>query len=1331
MNMNRTNSWHRWMALALGVANGLNAWAQVDVLTYHYDFGRTGQNTNEVQLTPSNVNINTFGKLFSYTVDGHVYAQPLLVSGVNIPGKGTHNVVFVVTQHDSVYAFDAESNSGPDGGLLWQVSMGASSPMPNSLFGNRYGPYHDIDPEVGITSTPVIDGVSGTLYLDAFTVDSPGVYNHRIHALDITTGIERPGSPVVVSATVLGLGVSSGEGRLSFIPTQHLQRPALALSGGMVFVAYSGYADTDPYHGWVLGFNATNLQAASGYVFCDTPNATVAQWGPNAGEAGIWMAGNGPAVDATGNLFFTTGNGSFNANTAGGTEYGDTFVKLSTTGRLAVADYFTPYNQAGLSGGDTDLGSGGIALLPDGVGSVAHPHLIVGCGKEGRVYLVDRDKMGHYNPTSDNGLVVQELPGAVGGTWSSPAYFNGLIYYQGSGDVMKAFRISNATLSASPVTQSTTAFGYPGGTPTISAHGTNAAIAWVIQSDGYPGANAVLHAYNATNLAVELYNSSLAGDRDLPGNAVKYTLPVVANGKVYLGAQDQVDIYGLSSFLAAPTINPPGGLFTNSAIVTLSEGAAGSAIYYTLDGSTPTSGASSLLYSAPFKVTNSTLVLARAFATGSTPSPVASATFVNSASVVISKGFAKQEFYSGALRTDLENPGFPSAPTFSAYLPSFETPMGQGVNYAERVSGWFNAPQTGNYVFFVCSDDDSDLFLSTDSTPGNLKLIAQETSWSNAREWVSSAGGSTVSSKRSDEFAGTEWPTGNAIKLVGGRSYYLVGIHHQGQGGDDFAATYKMSADPDPNDGDAPQLTGNAVSAEALKGAAVSISGQPQDTLAVQGGNAIFAVVAQSVITNPAAGSGPLPLEYQWQTAFRAGAAFVNIPGAFSGSYTSSAVALTDNGRLFRALISTPGASVTSSVAVLSVAPDLTPPVPVRVVAVDPTLTIITVAFNKALYAASVVPGADYQFSPGSITAVSGALDATGTILTVTAASPLKAGVAQTLTFTGITDTAGNSIPAGASISFTVAPAAYAQVVLSDSPVAYFGFEETSGVSVATNSVPGGVNGAYDAGDEMSPGSGGAASTAAGDPGPRPPAFAGFPTNNRSATFDGATRWVDTRVQYLQDAPSFTLEYWVSTKNRAQWADRIGVVGENDAVEHGFISPNVIETWTPNGGALDLPYTYPDGEWHHVVTVADGNSISLYYDGVLQGSETMPTGDYGNSPYFTHIGGGGVQDPTGNYFTGHIDEVAVYRTPLSPQRVAAHFSAGKLGGSAIVPGDVSPVELKFTAIRSASGLIALEWLGQATLQEGPTVDGPWTPAANQSNPQVVPISLTTFYRLHQ
>ncbi|MBU6399983.1 MAG: chitobiase/beta-hexosaminidase C-terminal domain-containing protein, partial [Verrucomicrobia bacterium] len=596
--------------------------AQVAVLTQHNNVARTGLNDQETILTPANVNPNSFGKLFSYPVDGYVCAQPLYVPSVAVLNRGTHNVLFIATEHDSVYAFDADSNIDTNASPLWHVSFinpsAGITTVPNGDVGSS-----DIVPEIGITSTPVIDPGSGTLYVEVKTKEPGLVYRHRLHALDITSGAERPGSPALISATVTGTGDgNNGAGQIPFNSLRQMNRPGLLLLNGVIYLAYASHGDNGPYHGWVFAYDAQSFQQVGVYN-------TTRYDSPSLG--GIWQSGDGPAADPAGNLYVETGNGAF--NTAHGTldicSLGDSFIKLSTTNGLHVADYFTPYNQASLNNGDVDLGSGGPVVLPDSVGSAAHPHLLVGCGKQGRVYLLDRDNLGHFNSTSDS-QIVQEL-NIVNGTWSAPAYFNDQIYYQGAGDVLKAFQFSNGLLVSTPTSRSSTAFGFPGATPSISANGISNGIVWVLQNDGYNGSPQstpqVLHAYNATNLAVQLYASSMAGVRDQLGGAVKFTVPTIANGKVYVGSQYQVSAFGLGSWTAPPTFSPAGGVFTNLVTVTLKTTTAGASIYFTLDGSTPT--AASTLYAGPITLTQSGSIKAIAVGPGLIPSGVVAATFLN------------------------------------------------------------------------------------------------------------------------------------------------------------------------------------------------------------------------------------------------------------------------------------------------------------------------------------------------------------------------------------------------------------------------------------------------------------------------------------------------------------------------------------------------------------------------------------------------------------------------------------------------------------------------------------------------------------------------------
>ena len=607
----QNQNWWRMVLLAGLLWPAADVLAKVNVLTYHNDSARTGQNTNETVLTPASVASADFGKIFSLPVDGYVYAQPLVVTGVTIPGQGVHDVVYVATEHDSVYAFDANSSTTP----LWQVSFINPDAGITTVNSDDVS-CEDLVPEIGITSTPVIDTASGTIYVSAKTkevANNVTNYYHRLHALDLASGAEKFGGPVVVSATVAGTGAGNdGAGQVAFNPLTQFNRAALLLSKGVVYLASASHCDNGPYHGWVIGYGAQTLTLSNKF------NTT-----PNGEMGGIWQSGGGPACDASGNLYVITGNGTFDPS-ASVNCYGDSFLKLSTTNGLKLADYFTPYNQAALSSSDLDLGSGGALVLPNEAGgSTVNQRLVVGAGKEGTIYLINRDNMRHYSSANDN-LIVQSLVGVIGSCFDTPAYFNKKIYCLGANDVLKAFTITNAHIATPPASQSATAFGFPGATPSISANGINSGIVWVLQTDAYAsGGPTVLHAYNANNVAVELYNSSNAGTRDVPGGAVKFTVPTVANGKVYVGAQSVLAVYGIGNFLATPVITPAGGTFTDSAVVTITESSPGTTIYYTLDGSTPTT--SSTPYTGPFTMTSSASIRAKAFKTGAVDSDVAAA----------------------------------------------------------------------------------------------------------------------------------------------------------------------------------------------------------------------------------------------------------------------------------------------------------------------------------------------------------------------------------------------------------------------------------------------------------------------------------------------------------------------------------------------------------------------------------------------------------------------------------------------------------------------------------------------------------------------------------
>ena len=720
-----TNTTYYFTALAVNSAGGV--WAspslsfttlatnpvatRVQMTTYHYDNTRQGLNTNETLLTPANVNVANFGKLFSYPLDGYIYTEPLIMTNVTIPGQGAHDVVFVASEHDTVYALDADSNAGTNGGVLWTNNLGNYALSANATFGGRYtgGGYTDILPDVGITGTPVIDPVSGTLYVDAFTLEN-GNYIHRLHALDVTTGKERTNSPVVVTASVPGTGRDSSGGMMTFNPMQENQRGALTLANGVVYVTYAGYADTDPYHGWVIGYNASNLTEVSAY--CTTPNATTAAFGANAAEGGIWQGGNGLCVDSSNNLYFESGNGSFSQVTNGG-DYADSLIKLSTTNGLSVADYFTPYNQLALANADLDLGSCGPMLVPAEAASPGLPQLIVAVGKAGTFYLVNQTNMGKYNTGGNDSQIVQSVAGQLSQIWSSPVYFNHLIFMQASSSVMKSFTLNNGVLGTTPASSTTIGVGQFNGGPVISANGLNNGIAWMISGAAFQSSGPdVLYAFNATNLSQMLYNSSQNLARDNPGGAMKMTTPTVSGGKVYVGSQYALSVYGVQVFLDTPVIAPNGGAFTNSVLVSLTDGSPGVNIYYTLDGSTPTAG--STLYGSPFLLTSNAVVSAIATQPGAVNSGVASASFVNTAALGNGTGLLGQ-YYTNTLpgnpfvgsplvRTDaVVNFNWSTSPPFAGMASS---------NYTVKWTGSLQPQFNETYTLTTVSDDGVRLYVN-------------------------------------------------------------------------------------------------------------------------------------------------------------------------------------------------------------------------------------------------------------------------------------------------------------------------------------------------------------------------------------------------------------------------------------------------------------------------------------------------------------------------------------------------------------------------------------------------------------------------------------------
>lgn len=516
-----------------------------DVITFKNDTGRTGQYLVETTLTPANVNSTSFGLLHNPKVDGKVDAQPLYLSQLAI-GGAAHNVIFVATEHGSVYAIDADA-----GTPLWQAPLLASGETTSDAHG-----CDQVQPEIGVTSTPVIDrtaGPHGTLYVVAMSLDKSSKYHQRLHALDVATGAELLNGPTEIAATF-----PNNAGTTTFDPGQYEERAALLISGGLIYTSWTSHCDASPYSGWVIAFKQSDLTRAS--VVNVAPNSGVALTGVPTGDnspdstngPAIWMSGDGPAADAAGNIYFLTGNGRFETtlDTNGFpnlSDYGNSFVKVSVSGgNLAVADYFATFDAVHLSAMDQDLGSGGEMLLPDMMDSTnTVKHLVVGAGKDGKIYLVDRDNMGKFDSTKNN--IWQELDGQLGGgIFSSPAYFNGSLYYGAIGASLRAFSLTAAKISTTPTSKSATAFGRPGTSPVVSANGNSNAIVWAHENSGPSPAPAVLHAYDATNLAKELYNSNQAsGSRDQFGTENKFITPTVAGGKVFVGTTNSVAIFGL------------------------------------------------------------------------------------------------------------------------------------------------------------------------------------------------------------------------------------------------------------------------------------------------------------------------------------------------------------------------------------------------------------------------------------------------------------------------------------------------------------------------------------------------------------------------------------------------------------------------------------------------------------------------------------------------------------------------------------------------------------------------------------------------------------------
>ena len=509
------------------------------VLTYHNNNARTGLNSRETILTPANVNSASFGKLFTISVDGQVDAEPLYISSVPISGSGNHNLIIVATEHGTLYAFDADT-----GARIWRVTTLKSGEKTSDDRGCS-----QVTPEIGITSTPVIDrpaGSNGVIYAIGMSKDSSGNYHQRLHAIDAATGRKLHGGPVEIQAKYPGNGDTSSGGYVIFDPGQYKERAGLLLLNNTVYTAWASHCDFRPYTGWIMGYDASTLA-----------QTTVLNVTPNGNEGAIWGSGAAMAADGNGNIFLLDANGDFdtNLNSAGfprDGDFGNAFLKLSTQGGLAVADYFEMDDEQPGNNSDTDLGSGGALLLPPMKDSSGKSwQLAAGAGKDSNLYIVDRNSMGKFNPLSNN--IYQELLGVLpGGIWSMPAFFAGKLYFGPVGQTILAFQFKNAQLLPAPVAQTRNSFAYPGATPSISANNGQNGIVWASANTN----PAVLYAYSANNLQ-QLYNSNQApSGRDHFGAGNKFITPMIANGKAYVGTTNGVGVFGL---LSAPSGGAPRG----------------------------------------------------------------------------------------------------------------------------------------------------------------------------------------------------------------------------------------------------------------------------------------------------------------------------------------------------------------------------------------------------------------------------------------------------------------------------------------------------------------------------------------------------------------------------------------------------------------------------------------------------------------------------------------------------------------------------------------------------------------------------------------------------
>jgi hypothetical protein len=496
-----------------------------DVVTYHYDNQRTGENLKETTLATSNVNSATFGKVGELTVDGQIDGQTLFLSQLAIPGQGNKDVLYLATENDTVYAVDAQSIGGSSATVLWKTSVLPSGESPATSL-----PCGNISPN-GITATPVIDRARNAIYVEAMSQNSAGNIIHRLHALDLTNGSELFGGPTTITATYPGTGGNSSGGVVTFLPQVHHDRAALLENGSTIYTAWSGlFGDCGAYSAWVIAYDAGTL-AQTGSI----------DLVPNNSGGGMWMGGGGPAADAAGNVYVISGNG-FGDTPGTNMSYGNSFVRLSTSGGLKVGDYFTPYNTSSEDAADEDFGSAGPLLLPDltdASGTVRH--LAVGAGKDGNLYVLNRDNLGQFDSAKNN-IYQPAIQLSTGENHSSPVFFNNTVYLCPTNNALKAFPVSQALLGTSPSSQTAHLFGSNGAVASISANGTSQGIVWAL--DGGAG---ILFAYDAGDLTKELYDSNqAAGNRDhFSAVGGHFITPMVANGRVYIGTKSSVAVFGL------------------------------------------------------------------------------------------------------------------------------------------------------------------------------------------------------------------------------------------------------------------------------------------------------------------------------------------------------------------------------------------------------------------------------------------------------------------------------------------------------------------------------------------------------------------------------------------------------------------------------------------------------------------------------------------------------------------------------------------------------------------------------------------------------------------